>query len=61
MPLTKNTMGEAPKGLGTTGHLCFNSMMTFPDRPRETLLIGPCGAADELPINSGRAGRRLTD
>ena len=60
-PLTKNTLGEMSKGLGTAGHLCFNSMTTFPDRPRETRLIGPRGAADELPIHSGRAGRRLTD
>ena len=61
MPLAKNTLGEASKGLGTSGHLCFKSRRTFLDRPSETLLIGPCGAADELPIHSGRSGRQLTN
>ena len=31
------------------------------DRPRGTLLVGPCGAAGELPITSGRVGRRPAD
>ena len=52
-------MGEAPRGLGSTGNPVFNSLWTFLGVPAVTLPL--LEAANALPMGVQLIGRRFDD